>query len=200
MVSRRRKSSILISCARHDHARMHGDQHPLYTSTSPAANLLIENAEKKDDFIALPLTGEGIRPTVSITQRVVRFGACPCFERRDVALSTRNNGKLPVRCDYQGPSLKSLIQVCNLRTSTRSSRSGKRHRAHIDGSFGSRTDNRPHSRYMFPHAVSRANRVERDAALYRNPLAGTAPHCAAPLFADSRFQDLPTSRAPRAKG
>lgn len=58
---------------------------------------MFENAEKKGDAVFLPVTGRGVRPTVTVTQSVVRFGACPCYERRDVIVGIKNTGELPVR-------------------------------------------------------------------------------------------------------
>lgn len=46
------------------------------------------------------MAGKGVQPTVKVTQRVVRFGACPCYERRDVVVGINNTGELPVRCNY----------------------------------------------------------------------------------------------------
>lgn len=59
--------------------------------------VLFENAEKKGDTILLAVAGKGVQPTVKVTQRVVRFGACPCYERRDVVVGINNTGELPVR-------------------------------------------------------------------------------------------------------
>ncbi|CAN0475327.1 unnamed protein product, partial [Scytosiphon promiscuus] len=49
------------------------------------------------DTISLSVAGKGVQPTVKVTQRVVRFGACPCYERRDVVVGINNTGELPVR-------------------------------------------------------------------------------------------------------
>lgn len=69
---------------------------PLRPSVSKGT-LLFENAEKRGDVVSLPLTGKGVRPTVKVTHRVVRFSACPCYERRDVVVGINNTGELPVR-------------------------------------------------------------------------------------------------------
>lgn len=58
---------------------------------------MVENAEKKGDTVLLPVSGKGVRPTVTVTQKVVRFGGCPCYERRDVVVGIKNTGELPVR-------------------------------------------------------------------------------------------------------
>lgn len=60
-------------------------------------SIIFENAERKGDAVYLELSGKGVRPTVAVTQKVVRFGACPCFERRDVVVGIKNTGELPVR-------------------------------------------------------------------------------------------------------
>lgn len=59
---------------------------------------MYENAEKKGDAVSLSLLGRGVLPTVKVTQRVVRFGACPCYDRRDVVVGISNTGELPIRC------------------------------------------------------------------------------------------------------
>ncbi|CAM9619899.1 unnamed protein product, partial [Hapterophycus canaliculatus] len=66
------------------------EQEPL-----PSA-LLYENAEKKGDTVSLSLLGRGVLPTVKVTQKVVRFGSCPCFDRRDVVVGVSNTGELPI--------------------------------------------------------------------------------------------------------
>lgn len=50
--------------------------------------------------MSLSLLGRGVLPTVKVTQRVVRFGACPCYDRRDVVVGINNTGELPIRCPY----------------------------------------------------------------------------------------------------
>ncbi len=47
--------------------------------------------------MSLSLLGKGVLPTVKVTQRVVRFGTCPCYDRRDVVVGIKNTGELPIR-------------------------------------------------------------------------------------------------------
>lgn len=60
-------------------------------------NVLLEHAERKSDAVIIPVSGKGVRPTVSVTQKVVRFGSCSCYERRDVVVGIKNTSELPVR-------------------------------------------------------------------------------------------------------
>lgn len=48
--------------------------------------------------MSLSLLGRGVLPTVKVSQRVVRFGGCPCYDRRDVVVGINNTGELPIRC------------------------------------------------------------------------------------------------------
>ncbi|CAN0025438.1 unnamed protein product, partial [Discosporangium mesarthrocarpum] len=56
-----------------------------------------ENADRKSDGVSLKVSGKGVRPTVTVSRKAVRFGQCPCFEHRDIMVSICNTGELPIR-------------------------------------------------------------------------------------------------------
>lgn len=61
--------------------------------------------------MSLSLLGRGVLPTVKVTQRVVRFGSCPCFDRRDVVVGISNTGELPIRCVSRMLSKACLVTI-----------------------------------------------------------------------------------------
>lgn len=62
-------------------------------------------------MVSLALMGRGVLPTVKVTQRVVRFGACPCYDRRDVVVGINNTGELPIRCAIWDKNLATCTRI-----------------------------------------------------------------------------------------
>ena len=60
-----------------------------------AARISIEGAEVSKP-LSLLCTGKAVRPHVSLSSRVLRFGSCPVHERRDILLTLKNTSPLPL--------------------------------------------------------------------------------------------------------
>jgi len=60
------------------------------------ANMTIEAADIKQNLL-IKIQAKAVLPTVEISQKIMRFGECPCFDRRDLLVSVHNPTELPIR-------------------------------------------------------------------------------------------------------
>ena len=62
-----------------------------------AVKVLVEGSEiKAGNELELTCTGKAVRPNVELSQRILRFGECPVYDRRDILLTIKNTSELPL--------------------------------------------------------------------------------------------------------
>ena len=60
-----------------------------------AVTVTVEGSEiKAGKELTLACTGKAVRPNIELSQKVLRFGECPVYERRDILLNIKNTSEL----------------------------------------------------------------------------------------------------------
>ncbi|GMI22544.1 hypothetical protein TeGR_g14232, partial [Tetraparma gracilis] len=64
-----------------------------------AVKVTVEGAEVSTP-LSLLCTGKAVRPSVSLSSKILRFGECPVYDRRDILLTLKNDSELPLPFNF----------------------------------------------------------------------------------------------------